>query len=47
LAALPRELAAHSSNYGDLSPFKGRKFAVIGAGSSAVVVAVILRDIGA
>ena len=47
LAALPRELATHSSNYGDLSHFKGRKVAVIGAGSSAVDVAVILRDIGA
>jgi hypothetical protein len=47
LAALPRELATHSSNYGDLSPFKGRKVALIGAGSSAVDVAVILRDIGA
>ena len=47
LAALPRELATYSSNYGDLSHFKGRKVAVIGAGSSAVDVAVILRDIGA
>jgi lysine/ornithine N-monooxygenase len=47
LAALPREFATHSSAYGDLSSFKGRKVAVIGAGASAVDIAVILRDLGA
>jgi hypothetical protein len=47
LSALPREFATHSSAYGDLSSFKGRRVAVIGAGASAVDIAVILRDIGA
>ena len=47
LANLPREFATHSSAYGDLSVFKGRKVAVIGAGASAVDIAVILGEIGA
>jgi len=47
LANLPREFATHSSAYGDLSPFKGRKLAVIGAGASAIDIAVILREVGA
>ena len=47
LASLPRELATHSSAYGDLSPLKGRKIAVVGAGASAVDIAAILREIGA
>ena len=47
LASLPCEFATHSSVYGDLSPFKGRKVAVVGAGASAVDIAVILREIGA
>jgi hypothetical protein len=47
LADLPRELVTHSSAYGDLSPLKGRRVAVIGAGASAVDIAAILRDIGA
>jgi|HubBroStandDraft_5_1064220.scaffolds.fasta_scaffold10477_3 thioredoxin reductase len=47
LASLPREFATHSSAYGDLSPFKGRKVIVVGAGASAIDIAVILREIGA
>jgi cation diffusion facilitator CzcD-associated flavoprotein CzcO len=47
LAKLPSEFATHSSAYGDLAPLKGRRVAVIGAGSSAVDIAVILREIGA
>lgn len=47
LAGLPREFVTHGSTYGDLSPFKGRKVAVVGAGASAVDIAVILREISA
>jgi Pyridine nucleotide-disulphide oxidoreductase len=47
LASLPREFVTHSSAYGDLSTFKGRKVAVIGAGASAVDIAAILGDVGA
>lgn len=47
LANLPREFATHSSAYGDLSPFKGRKVAVLGAGASAVDIAAILHEVGA
>jgi thioredoxin reductase len=47
LAGMPREFVTHSSAYGDLSPFKGRRVAVVGAGASAVDIAVILREIGA
>jgi thioredoxin reductase len=47
LANLPREFATHSSAYGDLSPFKGRNVAVIGAGASAIDIAAILREVGA
>lgn len=47
LASLPREFATHSSAYGDLSSFRGYKVAVVGAGASAVDIAVILREVGA
>jgi cation diffusion facilitator CzcD-associated flavoprotein CzcO len=47
LTRLPREFATHSSAYGDLSPFKGRKVVVVGAGASAIDIAVILHEIGA
>jgi thioredoxin reductase len=47
LASLPREFVTHSSAYGDLSPFKGRKVVVVGAGASAIDIAVILREVGA
>jgi lysine/ornithine N-monooxygenase len=47
LAALPAELATHSSNHHNLDNFCGRRVAVVGAGSSAIDLAVLLRDAGA
>jgi cation diffusion facilitator CzcD-associated flavoprotein CzcO len=47
LSDLPREFVTHSSAYGDLSPFKNRSVAVIGAGASAVDIAAILQEEGA
>ena len=47
LSDLPPELVSHSSQYGDLSLFRGRKVAVVGAGSSAIDVAALLHDAGA
>ena len=46
-AGLPPELLTHSSQHKDLSPFKGRAVAVIGAGASAVDLAGLLHDAGA
>ena len=39
LAGLPASLGSHSADYGDVSHFKGRDVAVIGAGASAVNLA--------
>ena len=47
LAALPAEYISHTFHHKDLSKFKGRKVAVIGAGASAVDVAALLRSAGA
>src|SRR5882757_1866646 len=47
LSNLPRTLLTHSSEHHDLSVFKGRKVAVIGAGSSAADVAGLLHQAGA
>jgi hypothetical protein len=47
IADLPREFVTHSSAYGDLSVFSGRRVAVIGAGASAVDIAALLREVGA
>lgn len=47
LEGLPRELVSHSSACGDLDRFKGRKVAVIGAGSSATDIAALLHEAGA
>jgi hypothetical protein len=47
LADLPPELMSHSSKHSDLTVFKGRKVAVVGAGSSAVDVAALLHEAGA
>jgi thioredoxin reductase len=47
LTNLPKEFATHSGSYGDLSGFKGRKVAVLGAGASAVDIAAILHEHGA
>lgn len=47
LSELPREYVTHSSQHSDLSGFKGKKVAVIGAGASAVDIAAILNESGA
>lgn len=44
---LPRELATHSSEHADLSPFAGRRVAVVGGGQSAFECAVLLHESGA
>ena len=46
LAELPPEYASHSLNHHDLSVFRGRKVAVIGAGASAVDIAALLHEEG-
>jgi pyruvate/2-oxoglutarate dehydrogenase complex dihydrolipoamide dehydrogenase (E3) component len=47
LAHLPAELVSHSSAHHDLSGFAGRNVTVIGGGSSAVDIAVLLHEAGA
>lgn len=47
LAALPEKYVTHSSAHSDLSGFRGRQVAVVGAGSSAVDLAVLLQEAGA
>jgi thioredoxin reductase len=47
LAALPASYVSHTSDHNDLSSFHGRKVAVLGAGSSAIDTAALLRDAGA
>jgi FAD-dependent urate hydroxylase len=44
---LPRDLATHSSEHADLSPFAGRRVAVVGGGQSAFECAVLLHESGA
>ena len=44
LAHLPPELLSHSYSHHELSPFKGRSIVVLGAGSSAIDMAGLLRD---
>ena len=44
---LPREMVTHSSEHHELSGFKGRKVAVIGAGASATDLAGLLHEQGA
>jgi len=43
---LPDTLLSHSSQHSDLSGFKGRKVAVVGAGASALDIAALLKDAG-
>jgi FAD-dependent urate hydroxylase len=43
---LPPALASHSGEHNDLSKFKGRRVAVIGAGQSALESAVLLKEAG-
>jgi thioredoxin reductase len=47
LDGLAPELASHSYDHHDLSRFAGRKLLILGAGSSAVDMAVLVRDAGA
>ncbi len=47
LAALPKELASHSFGQYDYHRFAGKPVAVIGAGQSALEVAVLLHEAGA
>lgn len=47
LAKLPRQLATHSADHHDLSRFAGTDVAVIGGGSSAIDLAVLLHEAGA
>jgi thioredoxin reductase len=47
LAELPREVLTHSSDHHDLSRFRGRKVAVLGAGASALDLAALLHEAGA
>lgn len=44
LAALPRELASHSSRHHDLNRFAGKQVAVVGAGQSAIELAALLAE---
>jgi thioredoxin reductase len=46
LAGLPRELMSHSSDHHDLERWAGRSVAVIGGGSSAIDLAVFLKEAG-
>jgi lysine/ornithine N-monooxygenase len=46
-ADLPGGLVTHTSEHSDLSAFKGRKVAVIGAGASAADIAGLLHEAGA
>jgi thioredoxin reductase len=47
LEGFPPELVSHSSACGDLDRFRGKKVAVIGAGSSATDIAALLHEAGA
>lgn len=47
LAALPSGLVSHTSAHGDLTGFRGRRVAVIGAGQSALETAALLHEAGA
>jgi cation diffusion facilitator CzcD-associated flavoprotein CzcO len=47
LSSVPSSMISHSSKHSDLSQFKGRKVAVLGAGASAVDIAALLLGAGA
>jgi len=47
LASAPSPMVSHSSKHSDLSQFKDRKVAVLGAGASAVDIAALLLQVGA
>jgi thioredoxin reductase len=46
LTAIPNAMITHSSQHSDLTGFKGRKVAVLGAGASALDIAVLLQQVG-
>lgn len=46
LAGLPPELLSHSSQHTELTAFRGRRVAVIGAGASAIEVSCLLHEAG-
>jgi FAD-dependent urate hydroxylase len=46
LRPLPRELVTHSFGHHDLAPFKGRDVTILGAGSSALDLAGLMRQEG-
>jgi thioredoxin reductase len=47
LASIPGSMISHSSQHSDLTGFKGRKVAVLGAGASALDIAALLLEAGA
>jgi thioredoxin reductase len=47
LQDVPAAMATHSSQHSDLSGFKGREVAVLGAGASALDMAMLLQQAGA
>jgi thioredoxin reductase len=47
LTSIPGPMISHSSQHSDLTGFKGRKVAVLGAGASAVDIAALLHQTGA
>jgi hypothetical protein len=47
LAPLPPELVSHSTDHGELQRFRSRDVTVIGGGSSAAELAVLLQECGA
>ncbi len=47
LAKLPGDLLSHSSQHSDLTAFRGREVAVLGAGASALDIAALLHQTGA
>ena len=46
-AGLPGERVSHACDHSDLSPFRGKRVAVMGRGQSACESAAILNDVGA
>ena len=47
LSGLSADLVTHTSDHHDLSPFQGRRVAVVGAGQSAIETAALLHEAGA
>ena len=47
LSELPRELASHTADHGDFTPFAGSDVTVVGGGQSALQAAALLHENGA